>query len=124
MRTVLALLAILALLASPQAAAASVTACGHGGAAAMDMPGMPGMGPANAVDGGAYPCCDHSNQRKKSDTGCAQACAAACGVTAVLPSSGASFAPLSEPVAAARPKMASAYPHQPARLERPPKSIA
>jgi len=124
MRTVLALLAILALLASPLAAAASTTACDHRDAAAMDMPGMSGIGPANAVNGGAYPCGDHSNQQKKSRTGCAQACAAVCGVTAVLPSSGAFIAPLSEPVAAPRPKMASAHPHHPARLERPPKPIA
>ena len=128
MRFVLVLLAVMGLLASPAAAAAAQAAChDHGGQTMMDMP-MPGMsGMAQAGGQKADPCCDPSKDRgqtKHDATSCLQACAVMCGIVAALPA--ATATPLA-PVVRAAPKpapVASLKPHEPSRLERPPRSIA
>jgi hypothetical protein len=126
-RFVLALLAVIGLLTSPVAAAAAEAVCGgHGGAAMqMAMTDMPSMAQANT--GKADPCCDPNkghapNQHSNAD--CAQACAAMCGVIAALPSTPVAF--LAPPARDSQPqaRAASLKPHEPSRLERPPKSIA
>jgi|UppTromiDAQMD015_1034417.scaffolds.fasta_scaffold00595_3 hypothetical protein len=123
-RFVLALLAVIGLLTSPVAASA---ACGgHGGAAMqMAMADMPGMVQANT--GKADPCCDPNkghapNQHSNAD--CAQVCAAMCGVIAALPSAPVAFLAPPDREAPLQARAASLKPHEPSRLERPPKSIA
>jgi hypothetical protein len=71
------------------------------------------------------PCCDHNGkQDTKTGMGCGQACAANCSVTAAVVS--ASFSVWLAPVEAdvAAPATILAHPYEPARLKRPPKSIA
>jgi hypothetical protein len=126
-RFVLALLAIIGLLASPIAAAAAEAACGgHGGEAMqMAMADMPGMVQANT--GKADPCCDpstghaHKNHRNAD---CVQACAAMCGVVAALPSTPVAILGPPDRDAPPQARAASSKPHEPSRLERPPRSIA
>jgi hypothetical protein len=125
MRVLLALMAVLALLVNPVTATAAQVACDHGVAAGMDMPGMPGMDHAGAQKAVGDPCCDHTGkQDTKNGLGCAQACAATCGVAVALVSAPFSLwrAPVQAEVALA--PAALAHPHESARLERPPKSIA
>lgn len=127
MRFVLALMAVLSLLASPvTAAAAQATCSGHADQtmAGMPMGDMTGMHQADGQK--SDPCCDHSKdqgQPKHNDSDCVQACAAMCGVVAALPSTPAAPLPLVErgPPPAV---MASLHPHEPSRLDRPPRSIA
>ena len=87
-----------------------------------DMPGM-SMGDSHKAD----PCCDPGKdqvQKKHNDAECAKACSAMCGVIAALPS--APTALLAPPDRGTPPqaRVASLKPHEPSRLERPPKSIA
>ncbi|MBS0361509.1 MAG: hypothetical protein JSR98_09020 [Proteobacteria bacterium] len=128
MRFVLVLLAVMGLIASPAAAAAAQAAChDRGGQAMMDMPmaGMPGMAQADGQK--TDPCCDpgkDQGQTKHDATSCLQACAVMCGIVAALPAVVAT--PLAPPARVA-PKpapVASLKPHEPSRLERPPRSIA
>ena len=124
-RFVLVLLAIIGLLASPVAAAAAEAACGGHGDEAMQMAmaDMPGMAQANT--GKADPCCDPSqgHARKKHNAECMQACAAMCGVIAALPSTPIAFLAPSDRDAPPQARAASLKPHEPSRLERPPRSI-
>lgn len=128
MRFVLVLLAVMGLLASPAAAAAAQAAChDHAGQMMMDMPmaDMPGVAQADGQQ--TDPCCDPGKDqgRTKHDaTSCLQACAVMCGIVAALPA--ATATPLVSPDHT-RPeptRMASLKPHEPSRLERPPRSIA
>lgn len=127
MRFVLALLAVIGLLASPVAAAAAQAACHDHGQTMMSMPmgDMPGMGQADGPK--ADPCCDPGKDAGKSKhdaMSCMQACAAMCGVVAALPA--VAMAPLAPPdhVALQPARVASLKPHEPNRLDRPPRSIA
>lgn len=128
MRFVLALLAVIGLLLSPAAAGAAQAAChDHDGQMMMSMPmgDMAGMSQGDTPKGD--PCCDPGKDQGKSKhdpMSCMQTCAAMCGVVAALPV--VSTAPLSPPAhSALQPaRMASLKPHEPSRLERPPKSIA
>jgi hypothetical protein len=127
MRFIVALLAVIGLLASPAGAAAAQASChDHGGAKMMSMPmaDMPSMAQADGQK--ADPCCDpgkSQGQTKHDATSCLQACAVMCGVVAALPSTMVLLAPsdLAPPEPA---RLASLKPHEPSRLERPPKSIA
>ena len=127
MRFVLVLLAVMGLLASPAAAAAAQAAChDHGGQAMMDMP-MAGMSMAQA-DGAtaADPCCDPGKDqgRSKHDAmSCLQACAVMCGVVAALPVGMTTIPAGPDHAAPAPARLASVKPHEPSRLERPPRSI-
>ena len=123
MRFFLALLAVLALAASPIAAAAVQAACDRSAPAAMagmNMPGMDSASGAQVTD----PCCNRGDQKGQNGKGCAQACATSCALAVALTPSSASIAPGygRAPVPAAR--LASAHAHEPAGLERPPKSMA
>ncbi len=126
MRFLLALLAVIGLLASPASAAAAQAVClGHGEAMMpMAMPDMPGM---DHADGKADPCCDPASDKAPSHHDampCLLACMAMCGVTAALPS--AAPVSLAKPDHGAPPpgRMASLTPHDPERLERPPRPIS
>jgi len=127
MRFVLALLAVIGLLASPVAAAAAQAACHDHGQAMMSMPmaDMPGM---SQVDGQkADPCCDpgkDKGQTKHDAMSCMQACAAMCGVVAALPAVATAALAAPDHLALQPARMASLKPHEPSRLERPPRSIA
>jgi uncharacterized protein involved in copper resistance len=131
MRLVLALLAVMALLVSPVTATAAQAACGHdramamtGTMANMDGSAMPALDHAKVQKATADPCCDHAKHGRMSDKSCAQACAASCVAAATL------LTPLASVDLAftrARPslaRLASVEGHEPAGLERPPKSIA
>jgi hypothetical protein len=127
MRFVLALLAVIGLLFSPAAAAAAQASCQDHGEQMMSMAtaAMPGMSQADGQK--ADPCCDpgkNQSQSKHHDMTCVQACAAMCGVPAALPA--VAMVPLAAPqhVALKPALVASLKPHEPSRLERPPKSIA
>ena len=128
MRFVLALMAVIGLLTSPaMAAAAQVQCLGHGGDATMpmSMAGMPGMAQAGGQT--ADPCCDpgkDQGQTKHGKMDCAQACAAMCGAVAALPSAPATLIARPDRGAAPQARVASLKPHEPSRLERPPRSIA
>lgn len=124
MRFVLALLAVIGLLLSPAAAAAAQAAChGHDGQAMMSMPmgDMPGM---SQPDGHKADPGKDQGKSKQDPMSCMQACATMCGVAAALPAvSAASLASAAHSVLQPA-RMASFKPHEPSRLERPPKSIA
>lgn len=128
MRFLVALLAILGLLASPVTAAAAQAACsGHADQAMAGMP-MADMSGMHQIDGQKpAPCCDPGKDQghsKHHASDCVQACAAMCGVVAALPSTPATT-PLRLIERAPRPAvLASLHPHEPSRLERPPRSIA
>ncbi len=120
MRLLIAILAVLALIANPvTAAAAAQAACGQGKPAiGIDMAGMDHAAANSPV---SDPCCDHGSKTKLS---CAQACAAECGVAAVL----AMTSP-GTPCTFVRTVLSPAHqmaprPHEPSGLDRPPKSIA
>ena len=124
MRFVLALLAVIGLLASPVAAAAAQGACQHHAMTGMAMAEMPGMTEAGAQK--AVPCCDpakDAGQNKHKGSSCAQACAAMCGAVATLPNGPAAFIAPSDRGAAPQARVTSLKPHEPSRLERPPRSI-
>lgn len=124
MRLVVALLAVLGLLAAPVAAAAGQGACARHGGWAAEMSAMPGMNAPAVHKAGGDPCCDRSGRPdKKAAAGCAQACAATCGVVVALAAS-----PLGVTVARARADAplapgASSHPYQPPGLDPPPKPI-
>jgi hypothetical protein len=127
MRFVLALLAVIGLLLSPAAAAAAQASCQDHGGQMMSMPmaGMPGMSQGDSQK--ADPCCDHGKsqgQPKHRDMNCMQACATMCGVFAALPAVAMFPLAAAEHVAFRPAIVASLKPHEPSRLERPPKSIA
>jgi hypothetical protein len=128
MRFIVALLAVIGLLASPAGAAAAQASChDHGGAKMMSMPmaDMPSMAQADGQK--ADPCCDpgkSQGQTKHDATSCLQACAVMCGVVAALPSTPTVLLAPSDPAAREPARLASLKPHEPSRLERPPKSIA
>lgn len=128
MRFVLALLAVIGLLTSPAMAAAAQVQChDHGGQMMMQMPmaDMPGMSQAESQK--ADPCCDpgkDQGQSKHSKMDCAQACAAMCGVVVALPNVPATLVAKPGRDAAPTARVASLKPHEPSRLERPPRSIA
>ena len=90
----------------------------------MAMPDMPGM---DHADGKADPCCDPAKDKapsKHDEMSCLLACIAMCGVTAALPST-PPLSPLkADHFAPAPGRMASLTPHDPGRLERPPRPIA
>ena len=127
MRFVVAFLAVLGLLAAPVAAAAGQGACAHHGSpaeAAAEMSAMPGMGPAAVHQRGGDPCCDRSGRPgKKAAAGCAQACAATCGVAVALATSplGVMFA-RTRADAPLAPEVSS-HPYPPPGLDPPPKPI-
>jgi hypothetical protein len=127
MRLVIAFLALLALLVGPVTTAAAQSACGRDGSVAMAGMGMPTtLGPTHAVlqKTASDPCCDHGKHGRISNKSCGHACAASCVATAALPTPLASvdlaFARAPTPLA----RLASVQGHEPAGLERPPKSIA
>ncbi len=126
MRFLVAFLAILGLLAGPVAAVAGQAECAHHrqAVAGAEMSVMPGMGPVAVHQRGGDPCCDRSGRPgKKAAPGCAQACAATCGLVAAL---AASPLGVTAPPARADAPLApvvSSHPYQPPGLERPPKSI-
>ena len=117
MRLVLALLAVMALLVSPVTATAAQAACGH------DRPMAMTSDHAAVQKATADPCCDHAKHGQMSKS-CAQACAVSCVAAAALPGLLASvdlaFARAPAPLA----RQLSVEGHEPAGLERPPKSIA
>jgi hypothetical protein len=124
MRLLLAFVAVIGLLLSPAAAATAQVRCHvHGG-----MMTMASHMPGDQADGQkADPCCDpgkHQGQTKHRDMSCLQNCAAMSGVVAALPS--VPFALIAPPSdkAPAPARLASLRPHEPSRLERPPRSIA
>ena len=128
MRFLLALLAVLALLVSPVTAAAAQVACVQADPAATstaDMPGMPGMDQAGIQETTTVdPCCDHSSKHPMDQKSCALACATSCAVAAVVPS-----ALLGSLLAFSNAELtpggsAPAHAYEPARLIRPPKSMA
>ena len=126
MRFVLTLLAVVGLLISP-AVAVAAQCHGHSGDAIMQMAmsDMPGMAQAGAQK--ADPCCDpgkEQGQKKHSTMDCAQACAAMGGVVAALPSPPAALIARPDRDGAPPTLVASLKPHEPSRLERPPRSIA
>ncbi|MGI9169334.1 MAG: hypothetical protein ACR2FH_04050 [Caulobacteraceae bacterium] len=115
MRLLIALLAVLALISNPIAAAAAQAACDRAGPAmaGMDTSGMASMNTTH----------EPGQQHKKAAPSCAQSCATICGVAVALPSSPLRIKLARErTIVAARPDLA-AHPHEPAGLERPPKSI-
>ncbi|MFC3070453.1 hypothetical protein [Phenylobacterium soli] len=125
MRFVLALLAVIGLLASPAAAAAAQGMCHDHAMMSMAMTEMPGMTQAGVQK--ADPCCDpakDASQSKHKSTDCAQACATMCGVMAALPSAPHAFVPQPGHDAPPVARLASLKPHEPGRLERPPRPIA
>ncbi len=89
----------------------------------MAMPDMAGM---DHADGAADPCCDSKEKAplKHDDMSCLLACMAMCGVTAALPSAPPVSLLKPDHGAPAPERMASLKPHDPGRLERPPRSIA
>lgn len=126
MRFVLALLAVIGLLASPVAAAAAQAACQDHGGAMMSMPMADMTGMSQADGQKTDPCCDPGKtqgQSKHSDMDCMQACAAMCGVVAALPAVAMVALAAPEHLTLTPARVASLKPHQPSRLERPPKSI-
>jgi hypothetical protein len=124
MRLLLAFMAVIGLLLSPAAAAAAQEKCNHQ-AGMMSIAKAPGM--AQAGDQKSDPCCDpskHQGETRHDDMGCLQACAVMGGVVAALPSPAlALIAPPSDK-APGPGRLASLKPHEPGRLERPPRSIA
>lgn len=125
MRLVLALLAIIGLLTSPAAAEAAQAACHDHASMAVAMADMPGMAQADTHK--ADPCCDpakDSGQSKHKSSDCAQACATMCVVVAALPNSPAAFFAPPARESAPQARVASLKPHEPSRLERPPRAIA
>lgn len=125
MRFLLALLAVIGLLASPVSATAAQATCqGHGDAMmSMPMADMPGM---DHADGAADPCCDPAQDAppsKHDGMSCLLACIAMCGVTAALPSTPPISLLRADHFAPAPGRMASLTPHDPGRLERPPRPI-
>lgn len=124
MRVFLAILALVGLLLSPVAASAAVQRCLHqdGGAMIMDMSATPASADSQASP---HNCCDEHGKPVKHDSkACAQACATMCGVAAALPSEPMSLPLRLSTSARPDPRTASLHPHEPSRLERPPKSIA
>lgn len=126
MRFLLALFAVIGLLSSPASAAVARAACkGHGEAMmSMAMPEIAGM---DHADGVTDPCCDPAKQKtpvKHDDMTCLLACIAMGGVTAALPSAPPVNVLKPDHGAPAPERMASLTPHDPGRLERPPRSIA
>jgi hypothetical protein len=124
MRLVLALLAVIGLLTSPATAAAR-GACHDRTMIGMAMSDMPGM--ARAAAQKADPCCDpahNTTQDKTKRSDCAGACAAMCGVIAALPSAPVVLIAPPDRGAPQQARVASLKPHEPSRLERPPRSIA
>jgi hypothetical protein len=127
MRLLLALLAVIGLLLSPAAAAAAQAACQDHGGQMMSMPmaDMPGMSQADGQK--ADLCCDPGKtqgQSKHDDMSCMQACAAMCGVVAALPAASPVALAMPDRVILKPARVASLKPHEPSRLERPPRSIA
>jgi hypothetical protein len=127
-RLVLAFLAVMALLASPVTAAAAQATCDQAGPMTMAgtaMPFMSSMDQLRAKTTRADPCCDPAdNHGKKSDAGCAQACAAICGVVAALTTSSDSLIFAPTPAILTPASAVSRHSHEPPGLRRPPKSIA
>jgi hypothetical protein len=131
MRLVLALLAVMALVVSPVTAMAAQAACGHdhpmamtGAVTDMDCAVAPASGHAGLQKATADPCCDHAKHDKTSSKSCAQACATSCAATAALPTALASINLTFTSAAAPLARLPSVEGHEPAGLERPPKSIA
>ncbi len=125
MRVLLAFLAVLGLLAAPVTAAVAQAVCAHHGPmAAAEMSAMPGMASAAAHKAGADCRRDRSGQPgKKAAAGCAQACAATCGVAVALAASPPGVtAPPARTVAPLAPGVSS-RPYQPLGLDPPPKPI-
>jgi hypothetical protein len=129
MRRLFAFLAVVALLMGSVTAAAAQSLCSHDGLMAsqrMDMSTMPGgvahvAGSATRSD----PCCDPGGKsHETSEKSCMQACAAACAVAVALPASSPIGAPIYARASIDLSVMVLAHGLQPARLERPPKSIA
>jgi hypothetical protein len=125
MRFLLALLAVIGLLASPVSATAAQATCqGHGEAMmSMAMADMPGM---DHAAGEVDPCCDPAKDKapsKHDEMSCLLACIAMCGVTAALPSTPPLGLLKADHFAPAPGRMASLTPHDPGRLERPPRPI-
>lgn len=130
MRFVLALLAVIGLLASSAAAAAAQATC-HSRGGEMMMPMAVAMADmSGATMGDSHkpdPCCNPGKdqvQKKHSDAECAQTCAAMCGIIAALPSAHVAFLALPDRGTPPQARVASLKPHEPSRLERPPRSIA
>jgi hypothetical protein len=131
MRLVLALLAVMALLVSPVTSMASQAGCGHdrptvmtGATSDMGGPAMSTSRHAEIQKATADPCCDHAKHGKMSSKSCAQACATACVAVPALPASLASVDLAFTRAPAPLARLASVDGHEPAGLERPPKSIA
>lgn len=84
MRALLALMAVVGLLFTPMAAGAAQERCSHAGSemAGMEMPMAQGSGHTKATPD---PCCDHSDEARRSTKACAQVCATVYGLVAPLP---------------------------------------
>lgn len=120
-RFVLAILAVLALAVSPITAQAALMPCGMDSSPATDS----GMAPMDgtAADRGAAPaksdpCCG------KALKGCAMSCSMICAGGGAILAAVADIAVFEAPATLSPSKGASLSPHPPARLERPPKSMA
>lgn len=115
---------MIGLLTSPVAVTMAQAACNGHASMTVAMASMPGMAQADTQK--ADPCCDpakDTGQGKHKSTDCAQACATMCVAVAALPNAPAPF--LAPPARDASPqaRVASLKPHEPSRLERPPRSI-
>jgi hypothetical protein len=123
----LAFLSVMALLASPVTAAAAQATCDQAGSMAMARAAMPSISSIDhpRAKTRADPCCDPAGHHgKKSDAGCAQACAAICGVVAALTPSSDSLIFAPTPAILTPASADSRQSHEPPGLRRPPKSIA
>lgn len=127
MRVTLALMAVLALVATSVGVAARAT-CDHGGtasAASADRSAMLGMDHVAAQKMAGNLCCNHAGSHGgRADKSCAQACGGACGLAAALasPTNGVMFARQPTEIQPVRIVWHRSY--EPARIKRPPKSIA
>lgn len=120
-RFLLAILAVLALAVSPITASAAMTPCGMDSSQAVgsNMASMDGT--AADHDGApakSDPCCD------KALKGCAKSCSMICAGGGAILAAVADIAVFEAPVTLSPSKGATLRPHPPARLERPPKSVA
>jgi hypothetical protein len=126
MRRLLAVLAVLGLLSAPLQAAAAQMDCAQmapQAMAGMDM-GSPSDAASDSKAAPADPCCDHGKSTPThQDKSCAMACAAMCGVTAVLISEPLGVTLVSARVSTKIGIEAPLRAHSPPPDERPPRSI-
>lgn len=120
-RFVLAILAVLALVVSPITASAAMMPCGMDSSQAVGA-SMVSMDRAAADRDAAPvksdPCCG------KGRKGCAMSCSTVCAAGGAILATVSSIALFEAPVTLSPSKSATLRAHPPARLDRPPKSVA